>query len=255
MKTILITGASSGIGQALALAFAGPESMLVLWGRNQERLDHTAAACRKLGSNTQTAAFDLSDTDQLLDNLEQADAGLSIDLAIFNAGIGGSISPERTAQESRAAYQMASVNFTAPVIAANVLAEHMAERSRGQIVFLGSIASSYPLPMAPLYSGSKAGLARFAEAFRLRVSRHGIAVTLVEPGFIDTPMSRQLKEPRPFLISAEKAAKIIKRGILRGQRHIIVPWQFAVIRILTAIIPRVIIRAVLAAVLRKSSAG
>jgi short-subunit dehydrogenase len=79
----------------------------------------------------------------------------------------------------------------------------------------------------------------------LRLARYGVGVTLVSPGFVDTPMSQGLKEPRPFLISAEAAAAIIARRIDRGARHIIVPWQFAVIRIAVKLVPRRVVRALL----------
>lgn len=254
VKTILITGASSGIGAALAVTYAGPGVHLVLWGRDDERLEQTATTCRARGALAKTASFDLCDIALLIEHLERADAETHIDLAIFNAGIGGSIPPREAAQEARAAFQMASVNFTAPAVGANVVAGRMAQRGKGHIVLLGSIAGAFPLPMAPLYSGSKAGLALFAEALRLRLARNGVRVTLVEPGFVDTPMSRSLTEPKPFLIGADAAVKVIVAGIERGRRRIVVPWQFALIRAAAGLVPRAIVRAVLSQVLRKSSA-
>lgn len=253
VKTILVTGASSGIGAALAEAYARPGVRLVLWGRDRERLAQTASACSGRGAVTETASFDLSDIGLLIRNLECADAGMGIDLAIFNAGLGGSIPPHQAAQEAQAAYQMASVNFTAPAVGANFIAGRMAQRGHGHIVLVGSIAGSFPLPMAPLYSGSKAGVALFAEALRLRLADRGVRVTLVEPGFIDTPMSRGLTEPKPFLMAVDDAVKVIVAGVARGRRRIIVPWQFALIRRVAGLVPRAIVRAVLSAVLRKSS--
>ena len=247
-KTILITGASSGIGAALARVYAAPGNRLVLWGRNDGRLNATAEQCRQRGALLETACFDLTGFSQLVEHLEAADTRNPIDLAIFNAGLGGSLSPDRAAQDVHAAERMASVNFTAPVIGANLLAERMAKRGRGRIVLVGSVAASFPLPMAPLYAGTKAGLALFAEALGLRLAKHGIRVTLVSPGFVDTPMSRSLREPRPFLIGADAAAAIIARKIERGTRRIVVPWQFAVIRAAASFVPRAIIRAVLARV-------
>jgi short-subunit dehydrogenase len=146
------------------------------------------------------------------------------------------------------AARMAAVNFTAPVIGANFMAARMGGRQAGRIVLVGSTAGLVPLPMAPVYSGSKAGLAMFAEALDARLARHGVRVVLVSPGFIDTPMSQGLKEPRPFLISADRAAAIIARRIARGARHIIVPWQFAVLAAVAKILPRFLVRAILAAV-------
>ena len=113
---------------------------------------------------------------------------------------------------------MAQVNFTVPVVGASALAGAMAQRGHGQIVLIGSIAESFPLPMAPAYAGAKAGLAMFAEALGIRMAPHGVTVTLVSPGFLDTPMSRQIPESKPFLMSADRAAQIIMRKIERGVR-------------------------------------
>ncbi|HEY0283098.1 MAG TPA: SDR family NAD(P)-dependent oxidoreductase [Rhizomicrobium sp.] len=248
-KNILITGASSGIGAALARFYAAPESRLVLWGQNAERLAVTAEQCRARGAAFETACFDLTDFGQLVRALEETDARSPLDLAFFNAGLGGSLPRDRAAQDAQAAERMAGVNFTAPVMAANLIAERMAERGRGRIVLIGSVAASFPLPMAPVYAGSKAGLALFAEALGLRLAKYGVGVTLVSPGFVDTPMSRGLKEPRPFLIKPDAAAAIIAGKVERGVRHIVLPWQFAVLRAAAMLVPRPIMRAVLSRLL------
>jgi len=252
-RTILITGASSGIGAALARVYAMPGNRLVLWGRNEERLTMIAEQCRTRGASPETACFDLADFGRLVEHLEAADTRNPFDLAIFNAGLGGSLPHGCAAQDVLAAERMASVNFTAPAIGANLIAERMAKRGHGRIVLVGSIAESFPLPMAPLYAGTKAGIALFAEALGLRIAKYGVGVTLVSPGFVDTPMSRSLEEPRPFLIDADAAAAIIARGIERGARRIVVPWQFAVIRTIAGFIPRALIRAFLSNLLRAST--
>jgi short-subunit dehydrogenase len=253
-RTLLITGASSGIGAALARVYAAPGVSLVLWGRSETRLAEIAELCRAAGATVETACFDLMDFSLLVKTLDAADSRSPLDLAIFNAGLGGSVPPERVTQDVRAAERMAGVNFTAPIIGANLIADRMAQRGRGQIVLLGSIAESFPLPMAPVYAGTKAGLALFAEALGLRLAGHGVRVALVSPGFVDTPMSRSLDEPKPFLISADAAAAIIARKIERGARRIVVPWQFAVICAAVKLVPRAIVRRVLSRVLRSTGA-
>ena len=244
MGNILISGASSGIGAALARSYAEPGNRLYLWGRDATRLQAVAEECRARGADAATSCFDLTDTAALMAALDGAGA---VDVAVFNAGLGGSLPHEAVAQEPHAAARMVTVNFTAPVIGANVMAEKMAAHGGGRIVLIGSIAALFPLPMAPTYSGSKAGLAMFAEALGARLHRRGIRISLVSPGFVDTPMSQGLKEPRPFLIGPDKAAMIIKKRVARGARHIVVPWQFAVIAAFSRLLPKSLVRVVLSA--------
>lgn len=250
--SILITGASSGIGAALARHYAGPGVKLILWGRNSERLAAVAEDCRAKKAECETALFDLSDFARL--NAELAAAGVP-HIAYLNAGLGGTLPPDRVAQDVTSVECMVAVNFTAPLIAANYLAEAMAKHGSGRIVLIGSVAAIFPLPMAPVYSGSKAGLAMFAEALGLRLARHGVNVTLVAPGFIDTPMSQSLHEPRPFLIAAERAAVIIADKVARGHKRIVLPWPFAVLCTLSGLLPRPLLRAVMSLAARQTQGG
>lgn len=245
-RTILITGASSGIGAALARAEARAGVTLLLWGRNAARLEEVADACRARGADARSELFDLSDSAGFAAALAAADAATPIDLAIFNAGLGGTAPDMCAAEAPQTARAIAEVNFVAPVIGANLIAEAMAKRGGGQIVLVGSIAESYPLPMAPTYAATKAGLKMFAEALRLRLKKHRVVVTLVSPGFIDTPMSRKVSEPKPFLMTADAAAKVISRRVARGDAAIVVPWQFRVIRAATCLLPRFVLRWALA---------
>jgi short-subunit dehydrogenase len=240
--TILITGASSGIGAGLARAHARAGTTLLLWGRDGARLEETAAACRALGAVAVVTAFDIRDIGTLTARLAEADAQTPIALAIFNAGLGGSVADDAAADAPEAAWAMAEVNFVAPVVGASLIADAMAKRGGGQIVLVGSIAESFPIPQAPVYAATKAGLRMYAEALGLRLARRGVTVTLVSPGFIDTPMSRQVTEAKPFLMTADAAAAVIARGIARRKKRIVVPWQFGVIRGFAELLPRPLLR-------------
>ena len=243
--TILITGASGGIGAALAEAYAAPSVHLVLWGRDTARLEATAIACRRRGAHVEVMRLDVRDIPAMSAALDALDERLPLDIAVLNAGLGGVATKERLNEHPERVFDIAMVNFAAPTVGATVLAERMAARRRGQIVLMGSISESFPLPMAPTYAGSKAGLALFAEALYLRLQRHGVSVTLVSPGFIDTAMSRELGAPRPFLMTSEAAAAIMVRKLARRPFKIVLPWQFMVLRGLSRILPRVLTRAVL----------
>lgn len=244
-KTILITGASGGIGAALARRYAHAGITLLLWGRDETRLMQTAAQCRALGAECITALFDIRVLDDMEERLVAQDAATPIDLAIFNAGLGGTVAKDDICETPQRARATAEVNFVAPVIGANVMAQAMAGRGGGQIVLVGSIAESFPLPMAPTYAATKAGLAMFAEALSIRMARQKVRVTLVSPGFVDTAMSRGVPEAKPFLMTADAAAAILVRRIARGDRRIVVPWQFSVIRAAAGLLPRALVRWVL----------
>lgn len=243
---ILITGASSGIGAALARAYARPGMTLFLWGRDAARLEAVAAAAREKGAAVSSAIFDLADIATMRARLAECDANGPLDLAIFCAGLGGEIAGGQLAQSPDSALAMAEVNFTSPTVGATYISGEMARRGHGQIVLVGSIAESFPLPTSPLYSASKAGLAMFAEALAMRMKPHGVAVTLVSPGFIDTPMSQGLNRPRPFLLTADRAAQIIKDKLASRPRKIVLPWQFTPLRALAMLLPRPLLRAIIA---------
>jgi short-subunit dehydrogenase len=244
-RTILITGASGGLGAALARAHAAPGVTLLLWGRDEARLRETAAQCTEQGASAQVLAFDIRDLAALTANLTAADAASPIDLIIFNAGLGGTVADGAIAESPQAAQATAEVNFVSPVVGASAIADAMARRGRGHIVLIGSIAESFPLPMAPTYAATKAGLAMFTEALSIRMAKHNVAVTLVSPGFIDTPMSRQVPPPKPFLMSADDAARIIAVRIARRARRIVLPWQFIPLRALARLLPRAVLRLIL----------
>lgn len=235
---VLITGASSGIGAALARAYAAPGMHLWLWGRDEERLAQIAEDCRDRGASVSGIVWDLCDIDGLASRIEALDDERPIELAIFNAGVGGTIPHSRIVETAERTGEIAMVNFTATVVSATAAANRMVRRRHGHIVLIGSLAESFPFPIAPTYAASKAGLRTFAEALGIAAGRCGLAVTAVSPGFVDTPMSGLLAGPKPLMITAEEAAAIIKRGVARRARRVVFPWQLAVLRRLFLFLPR-----------------
>jgi short-subunit dehydrogenase len=244
VRNILITGGSSGLGAALARRLARPGTRLILLGRDEARLGAVAAACRATGALAQTHGLELRDIGALTKMLAALDRDWPLDLVILNAGIGGTLEPG-AADETTRTEQIAMVNFTVPVVAATFLGQAMLQRGQGHIVLIGSVAEFFPLPMAPGYAASKAGLAMFAESLQLRLERHNVAVTLVSPGFIDTPMNHKLNAPKPFLMSADAAADRIARRLTRRPARIVMPWQFAILGVVSRLLPRAMLRAIL----------
>ncbi len=242
---VLITGGSSGIGAALALQYARPGTHLTLWGRNPERLAEVAAQVVRKGATADTFSLDLCQTDDALAELRKTDDARQIDILILGAGL-GDIRPEgaltETAEEVR---NISLVNFTTPATLATEMASRMAARKGGRIALVGSVAAFHDLPIATAYSGSKAGLARFSTALHAAMTPHHVSVTLISPGYVDTPMSQRLEGPRPFLVSSRRAAQMIARAIGQGQAHLLFPWPFAIARFLEMIVPRAIVHRLL----------
>jgi short-subunit dehydrogenase len=236
--SILITGASSGIGAALARAYAAPGVRLQLWGRNADRLAEVAEECRGRGASVGVGAWDFRDIAGLASRIEALDGEAAIELAVFCAGVGGTIPPGRVVENPERTRDVAMVNFTAATVGATALANRMVARRGGQIVLIGSLAESFPFPIAPTYAATKAGLRMFAEALGIAVGAHGVAVTLVSPGFVDTPMSGLLTGPKPLMITAEAAAAIIRRGIARRASRVVFPRRLALLRWMFLCLPR-----------------
>ena len=196
---ILITGASGGLGAALARHYAAPGRSLLLWGRDRERLELVAAGCRAAGADVIMRSLDIADSAAAIAAIENEDEAGAIELALLVAGTGDTRAPGDLVEDAAQVARLGSVNFVATAAMAAALAGRMAQRHEGRIVIVGSAAAFHALPFAAAYAGSKAGIARFAQALRLGVKEHGVHVTLVSPGFIDTPGGRAATFPAATL--------------------------------------------------------
>ena len=224
-RTIAITGASSGIGAALAVRYAAAGVTLFLSGRDAARLDAVAAECRGRGAHVETAIVDVTDRAAVLNWLRAADDGAAVDLLVANAGIsggtGGVISGEPAAQARR----IFDVNVTGVLNTIEGLQERMVARGRGQIAVISSLAGFAAWPGAPAYSASKAAVRVYAEALHGALAHTGVTVTAVCPGFIETPMTAVNGYKMPFMMSAQKAADRIARGLAAGRPRLCFPLR------------------------------
>ncbi|HEV7370013.1 SDR family NAD(P)-dependent oxidoreductase [Arenibaculum sp.] len=221
-KTILITGASSGLGAALARHYAAPGITLVLTGRNPERLDAVARDCAAAGADVRSAAADVTDRAFLADWLPRMDAGAPIDLAIANAGISAGTGGEGESPEQ--ARRIFATNLDGVLNTVHPLLPAMRARRRGQIALMSSLASFRGFPGAPAYCASKAAVRVYGEALRGELAREGIGVSVICPGFVRTPMTDVNAFRMPFLMDAGRAAGIIRRGLERNAARIAFPW-------------------------------
>lgn len=245
-RTVLVTGASSGIGSEIAKNYAEQGVTLILGGRNKPRLEAVGTHCEAKGARVIHWPGDLGDIASALEMLAKLDDSHAIDLAIFNAGIGDSRETEAVTEHPEITARLADVNYRAPAALAALIAERMTQRKSGAICLVGSAAAWTPLAMAPGYAASKAALHVYAHALDAAVRPHNVFVTLAIPGFIDTPMSRRLDCKQPFRMSAEKAAVLIAHAIEAKKREIVLPWQFRLLRMSLALLPNALTRAFLA---------
>ncbi|MEO5372954.1 MAG: SDR family NAD(P)-dependent oxidoreductase [Alphaproteobacteria bacterium] len=235
-RSILLTGASSGIGAALARAYAGPGVTLALGGRDAGRLEAVAADCRRRGATVVTTEVDVTAAKDMTAWIEAADAAQPLDLVIANAGISagtGGAGGEAAAQ-TRAIFAVnvdGVLNTVLPVIPL------MRQRGRGQIAIMSSIAGFRGLPGAPAYSASKAAVKVWGEGLRGWLAGDGIAVSVICPGYIETPMTAVNQFPMPFLMSPERAAAHIRRGLAGNRGRIAFPWPMVVAIWLAASLP------------------
>ena len=233
-KTIVITGASSGIGAALAKTYAAPGVTLGLLGRNKERLAEVASYCTGQGAVAETTAIDVRDAAEMQRWLEQWDKNHPIDLLIANAGIAATLSGQgESDMQIRDIFAInvnGVINSILPTIAL------MKPRKRGQIAIMSSLAGIRGLPSCPAYSASKNAVRAFGEGLRGELHKEGISVSVICPGFIKTPLTDVNPFPMPFIMSADRAAQIIIRGLGAKRARIAFPLALYIpLRILSCL--------------------
>jgi short-subunit dehydrogenase len=219
---ILITGASSGIGEALARDYAESGRFLALSGRDKQRLESVAEACRGFGAEVAAQTVDVADRDATAKWISDIDADHPLDLVIANAGIaagtGGRGESENQTRDIFAINLAGVLNTVWPALGP------MRKRRRGQIAIVSSIAGFRGFPGTPAYSASKAAVKTYGEALRGWLASEGIRVSVVCPGFVRTRMTEKNDFPMPFVMDAAKAARIIRRGLERNKARIAFPW-------------------------------
>ncbi|MCE2576528.1 SDR family oxidoreductase [Komagataeibacter sp. FNDCR2] len=245
---VLITGASSGIGAELAWLYAARGRPLVLWGRDVARLEDVAVRARAFGVDVHTRVLDLMDGAAAVAALREDDDSHPLGIAILAAGLGDMRRGQDVVERAEDVLRLGLVNYATPSAMAAAAAERMVPRGRGHIVLIGSVAAFHALPFAAAYSGSKAGIKRFAEAQQMALAPLGVGVTLVSPGFVDTPMSRRVVGAKPFLQTAPAAARRIARAVDRGRPHLVFPFVFSVLRLVDTLVPWPLKRRILSAI-------
>ncbi len=252
-RSILITGASSGLGEALALAYAEPGTTLHLTGRDSVRLDAIAAATQAAGAAVHPCRVDVTDRTGMQQFVRDCHGRAPLELVIANAGIsggtggllGGSLG-EGEAQ-TRAVFEVnldGVLNTVLPAIP--LLAE-----TRGQIAIMSSLAGHRGWPGAPAYCGSKAAVKVWGEALRGALGPHGIRVSVIMPGFVRSRMTDANDFAMPFLMEADAAARLIQRRLARNVARIAFPFPMNLIAWAVGTLPPALVDGLLARMPRK----
>ena len=249
-NVILITGASSGIGAALAESYAERGVKLLLMGRDMTRLMDIEKICRAKGAAVKLGAMDVTDTaamrHQLLAWFDQE----PIDLVIANAGISGGGLIRNTDHQSRFE-EVVTTNVNGTLNTILPLISRMQQRGKGQIALMSSLAGFRGMPTAAAYSASKVAVAALGDGLRPLLARDGISVSIIHPGFIATPLTAVNGFYMPFLMKPERAAAKIREGLEAGKSRIIFPWFMGFMARLIACLPHTLADTLLARAPRK----
>lgn len=248
---LLLTGASSGLGAAMALEYAAPGVTLSLGGRDAKRLRQVADEAEKRGARVLTTLVDVTNADDMKAWIGQSEAVQPLDLVIANAGISaGTGNYKETEEQARAIF---NVNLNGVLNTVHPALLFMQKRGRGQIAIMSSLAGFRGFAGAPAYCASKAAVRLYGEALRGDFLRHGIKVNVICPGFVKTPMTDVNKFPMPFLMTAAKAATIIRKGLEADKPRLAFPWPMYMIVRLFSALPASLIDAIAARLPRKKN--
>lgn len=232
-RAILITGASSGIGQALALTYARPGCFLALGGRDRARLAAVADACREAGAAVDAQIVDVAERAAMEEWISRLDAAHPLDLVIANAGI--TADTRGGAGDAGEAILQVNVlgvwNTLAPII------PRMRARGGGQIALMSSLAGYRGMPSAPAYSASKAWVKGWGEALRGSLHGDGIRVSVICPGFVASRITNANRFAMPLIMDADRAARIIARGLVRDRARIAFPYRLHLLMWFLALLP------------------
>jgi len=234
-KVVFITGASSGIGAALARALGRCGAAVGLMARSEQALKELGAEIEAEGSRAAVVACDVRERAEVLDAIAVMEARLGpADVMIVSAAVS---EPERIhAFELDRVAMTLETNLIGALNAFGAVIPGMVERGRGHLVGISSVASLRGAPGMAAYAASKAGLSTLLDGLRPGLRAHGVAVTVVQPGFVDTPFSATVKS-RPFLVSLERTVVLILRGMERRRRLVAFPWPIVWLMRLMRLLP------------------
>ncbi len=225
-RNILITGASAGIGSALALRYADENSRLILLARNEQKLIHVKKQCEAeiKGAELIYHCIDVRDTQALQTLIEMIDQQHPIDLVICNAGVTSSIGENGEPESWDVICNVIDTNLYGVLATLNPLLRYMKKRKSGQIAIVSSLGAYRGMPITPTYCASKAAVKSYGEALRGWLIEDNIKVSVICPGFVESELSAQFYGDKPMMMTATKAADIIYKGLQKNKANISFPF-------------------------------
>lgn len=231
-KTAWITGAGTGIGRAVALELARDGVRVAVSGRSAETLAKLAAE----HPNIEAFPLDVTDRAKTAIAAQAIENKLGpLDLVVFGAG---NYKPVTAAQFNADDFdQMMDVNYRGVINGLAAMLPRMRARRAGHIAWIASVAGYRGLPKAAAYGPTKAALINLAECLQPELARDGVTVSIINPGFVKTPLTAQNDFPMPFLMEAEEAGRLTVKGLKRKKFEIAYPWPFVTILKIMRILP------------------
>ncbi len=229
MKRLILTGASGGLGLALAERFARPGASMLLLGRDEARLRAAADAARAKGAEVETVVRDVTDRGGMAAALTEFDARAPVDLLIANAGVTAGTRPGGAPETPQDARRVWETNFAGMLNTVEPLLPALRARPGARIALMSSMAALRPQPDLPSYSASKAAVRAYGVALRGALRREGASVSVICPGFVTSPMSARHQGFKPFEIGADRAAALIEKGLARRDPFITFPWPLTLL--------------------------
>jgi short-subunit dehydrogenase len=231
-----ITGASSGIGRALALRLAGEGMSVAATARSAAALDELVRDAKRLAGKVIAMPLDVTDAVAVAAAVAGMEKNLGpLELVVLNAGTHHPMSADDFSLATTR--QLMEVNYFGVVSALEALLPRFIARGRGTIAVVASLAGYRGLPTAAAYGPSKAALINLCESLKLDLDRHGVDLSVINPGFVRTPLTDQNTFPMPFLISADEAVDAILAGLRRNAFEITFPRRFAILMKMARLLP------------------
>lgn len=237
MEKVFITGASSGIGAAMAREFAARGAVLGLVARNSEKLEELIKSIPDGASRCFAYTADVTNKDEIIAAARAFDSACGgATIVVANAGISHGVKTEFY-EDLEILEKVYRTNVFAMANTFHPFIKPMKERGSGQLVGIGSVAGIRGLPGSEAYCASKSAVITYCESLRVEMKKHGIAVTTICPGFVRTPLTSKNPYKMPFILEPEEFAKTAVDAIMRKTSYQVIPWQMGILAKILRLLP------------------